>query len=189
MFATREVDGEVGEYGVAIRLVLTVSATALEGALTIPIVAAQAQLNRVTASARMSVLGFRDIRVGRLLPAFDILDVQGYGKYTKAADDIRAYIATHGQSIDPVLLRKVPSPPAAEDDYFGTAVGSARALRMIARGKSQGDALRDIPSKFESLRAGVQQTYSRLLPDTPLTERPQDHDAMDIADRWAAWIE
>lgn len=187
-YARREVDGVVGEYGVAVRLVITVFALELEGALTVPVVAAQAELNLVSAHAKMTVLGFRDSKVGELLPSFEKLDIEGLQKYTQAADKIRSYISRNEAAVFPTLLRQVPEPPGPDEEELATGVATARALRLIARRRSQKEALAGIPAGWEVFTTATARTYASITPGAPVDARP-DAEAAKRAATWVGWLD
>lgn len=183
---TERVSGStVTTWGVAVRLAVRVWAAKLDARLTLPVVAAQAQLGMVSASADMRILGFRNNEVGKFLPDFQTLDVGNYGAYTKATDAVRAFISEHPESIVPVVLRTYEL-PASTDKRIVDAVGTARALRAITRRRSQSEALEGTAS-WAPIREAVSKTYSELAPDCAFEERPSQEAAAQ-ADRWYSWV-
>jgi hypothetical protein len=144
-YTERTANSTVTTWGVAVRLTVTVWAVKLEGQLTLPMVAAQAQLGLINASADLQVLGFNNNEVGKHLPKFQHLDVSNYGEYTNASDQIRVLISKHETDIVPVVL-KTFTPPPDRVLRMTEAVGTARALRHIARRKTLREALDDTSS-------------------------------------------
>jgi len=180
-YVRRTVEGRERDYGYGVRLVVTVSAVTLDGDLRLPAIAAKAHLGMVRASANMSVIGYNHPEVGGLLPPFSDLNVEGYGKYTKAADDIRVFIAAHPDGVAPVMLRELPE--KFDEGDLPAAVGTARALRMIADGRTLARALEAAPEWPEYV-AAIRATYAALHvgPD----EAP-DRGVRDDADAWLNW--
>ncbi len=162
-------------WGVAVRLTVTVWSTKLEGRLTLPMVAAQAQLGIVNASADLRVLGFKNNEVGKLLPKFETLDVGSYGEYTKASDAIVTFISEHEADIVPVVLKTFEKPPPKKE-RLTVAMGSARAVHFIARRKPLRDAIAGTTS-WSEFGDAVQATYAELVPGATMETRPTDAQA------------
>lgn len=187
-FARREVNGVLGEYGVAIRLVITVFALNLESTLTLPVVAAQAELNMVSAHAKMTVLGFRDSKVGDLLPSFEKLDIEGLQEYTQSVDKIRSYISRNGEAVFPTLLREVPEPPGPDEEELADGVATARALRLIAKRRTQKESLAGIPAGWAVFTRATARTYESIIPGASVDVRP-DAESAKRAATWVSWLD
>lgn len=183
-FVRREEEGGVvAEYGVALRMVVRVSAKQLDLSLTLPMIAAQATLGMVAATARLQVMGSVDSAIGDLLPSFEELDVNSYSKYTQAVDDIRKYLAKHEEGIFPVLLRKV-LPADSTEAALINAMATAYALKQIARRRSLDDALAETPSDWDSFTLTVRGTYDRFGAGSASSERPSS----EVAGRADSWV-
>lgn len=175
----------VTTWGVAVRLTVTVWAAKLEGQLTLPMVAAQAQLGMVKASADLRVLGFRSNAVGKLLPRFQTLDVGSYSEYTKASDEVSSFISEHPEDVVPVILKTFE--PPAEGSGLLEAVGAARALRFLARRRSMRQAVEDL-NAWPELAEAVKATYGEMSPESGLDDKPSSG-AADRAAQWVSWLE
>ncbi len=185
-YATVDVDGVEQDYGVAIRLVVTVAAETLDAALTIPIVAANAELGRLSAAARLRVIGFRSNKVGDLLPDFATLDVGNYGKYTASTDAIRGYISKNADAIVPVLLRTA-SRPDDKDSRMLVTTATSRALRAVANRESLDALLRSIADRWPEYSAAVTEEYAYLAPGIKRGDQPTKEQA-EGAREWMAWL-
>lgn len=182
IFTTRTSEGVVYEYGVGIRMVVTVSATKLESSLTLPMVAAQAELGIINATAKMTVDGFRDTGVVNLFPKFQQLDVQTYSNWTTSMDSVREYVQAHTEAIFPVLLRKSSANPT-EPNYL-EAVAISRALVWIANARTLERAIDKVPSDIREATVSV---YEQLSPDTDPVKRPTQQ-AVDLALKLTQWL-
>lgn len=79
------------EHGTAVRLSVAVFSAKLEGSLTLPNIAAKAQLGHIQARIALSVDGYAG-PLGDLLPAPDNLNVENLVVYTTAFKNIQARI-------------------------------------------------------------------------------------------------
>jgi len=178
-------DGElVREYGTSVRIVITAWEAKLEGNLTLPSLAAKAQLGAVQSSSHISILGFRDPAVGRLLPAFSTLGVDSYSDFMKATDAARVYISDHSGAVDPVLLRE-SKPDASED--FAEAVVTTRTLRCIAERKTLASALRGI-EPASAAAENARRLYGYFLPGASADSEPTG-EVVARAKTWLAGLE
>jgi hypothetical protein len=185
-YTERTAGNVVTVWGVAVRLTVTVWSAKLDGRLTLPMVAAQAQLGMVNTSADLRILGFKNNEVGKLLPKFETLDVGSYGEYTKASDAVVAFISKRESNIVPVVLKTFEKPPPKKE-RLTQAIGSARATRFIARRKPLREAL-DSTSAWPELGDAVKATYAELVPDATMETRPTDAQA-DEAHKWWTWLD
>jgi len=98
-------DGTTVEYGTAVRLSVGVLGAQAEGALTLPNIAAKAQLTGLQARIALSVVGYVG-PLGELLPAPDNLNVENLAVYTTAFRLIQAKVfGAEGLAfISPALL-------------------------------------------------------------------------------------
>src|SRR5438128_3466124 len=85
-------DGNVYRFGVAIRALIEVSSLQVDGAITIPLVAAKVELGEARASAQLMVRGYRGPGLGKLLPQWQTFGVDSYAAYMKAVSDIQSTI-------------------------------------------------------------------------------------------------
>ncbi|WP_166870296.1 hypothetical protein [Salinibacterium sp. ZJ450] len=135
----KEVEGELGteRWGVAIRLVILAQSADLEASLTIPQVAARAELNDLQASAILLVHGYEHAGLIDKFPDFAFfkgLNVESYANYTRASDDIKDFIGEHPEGIKPAKLG-VQTRPSRNDADMATAVVTTVAIAAVADGK------------------------------------------------------
>ena len=96
-------DGRTYRYGVAIRVLLEIYSAELEGDLTLPVVAAKAELGAVSASAQLLVYGYTG-NLTQELPSWQSFDVNSYADYLKSVSDLRSQVLKDTANIKPVLL-------------------------------------------------------------------------------------
>jgi hypothetical protein len=177
----RESHGVVTTYGTSLRLLVTVAAQSLDFSLTLPAVAAKAELNMLQASTRLSVTGFVDDAVGRLLPKLTVFDVDAYVKYLEAVNQVQEYVVSHSQSIRPVVLARVNVKSSPVD--LGSLTATFRAIRLIADGRSVNDALRALRDAPPDWADVVKEIYEQFDPDAGPDDRPRGH-VRDEAQDW-----
>ncbi|BCY09366.1 hypothetical protein [Actinoplanes sp. L3-i22] len=96
-------NGHTDRYGVAIRVLLEIYNEDVDADLTLPVVAAKAQLGAVSATAQLLVHGY----VGDLaaeLPSWQSFDVNSYAEYRKAISAVQRQVFRDVANIRPVLL-------------------------------------------------------------------------------------
>lgn len=172
------------DYGVGVRLVVTISAAKIDGEVNLPVAAAKAELGMLNAQARMSVIGFTDSKVGKLLPEFGELRVGSFGKYTTAADRVRDYIADHEEHITPDLLRSTE--PLPDQDRLTPTIATARAIAAIANRRSLQDAISGLAGRPEFARE-VKEAYATFIPGLAIDARPSDAKARE-AQAWSSLL-
>lgn len=84
-------NGREVEFGTAVRLAAALEAQDFEVALTIPNIAAKAQLSNARARISLSVVGYTG-SLGKFLPAPDDLDVENLSVYLEAFKSIQAEV-------------------------------------------------------------------------------------------------
>ena len=100
--------GRQARWGVAARLVVNVIGVKATTNLTLPFVAAEAQYNRLEASASLKVEGYTGDDLGDVLPAFSAFDVETYVKLLDALTALKARIAEDAEKISPTRLGSGP---------------------------------------------------------------------------------
>lgn len=183
MSTRRTIDGRECDVGCGLRLVVKVTAAELKGDLTLPVVAAKAQLSLLSASAEMSVKGLADPGAFDKLPSFAQLDVDGFSKYTESADIIRKHIADHPERVRPEILRVLPE-QVDEGDY-PRAVGVMFAMKAIADGHTLDEALRGRPSDWAEYYTAIRSTYASVV--SGRGDQEPSRAAREEARSWLAW--
>jgi hypothetical protein len=135
-------DGAELRYGVSARLYVRVSDFEASAKLNIPLVAAEAQLNRVETESGLSVHGY----VGAInLPPAKPFSVETYVELMQKLSEIQAQIASDTPNIRPTVLhRHVPDDEVTNADHY--SAGRWWGLKKLAEGRSCSRAKRDFPA-------------------------------------------
>ncbi|MCA8992273.1 MAG: hypothetical protein KDA69_01520 [Planctomycetaceae bacterium] len=98
-------EGRRVEFGVSVRLSVASNLSQADFTLSIPNIAASAQLESCDARIGLTVLGFTG-PIGDMLPAPDDLNVTNYAKFTEAFQKIQAHVlGTNGENyLAPTVL-------------------------------------------------------------------------------------
>jgi hypothetical protein len=167
--ATVEVEGAHAQYGVAARLVVGVTSFEAKGALTIPVLAAEAQLGRSQASVNLTVTGYVGDGLAELLPT-DILtlNVDTYSSLTTSISNIVKLIGSDRENVRPELLwvEAEDEGPAKIEDELTRAVGAAYALSQIRDSETLDEALNAYEDKDDLIaQEAIRHVYADLLPN------------------------
>lgn len=97
--------GRLVEFGVSVRLWVAISKKDLDVELTVPNIAASAQLGNSQAKIGLSVAGYVG-PLGKLLPSPESLDVENFSSYTESFNAIQALVfGEQGlENLSPVML-------------------------------------------------------------------------------------
>jgi hypothetical protein len=160
-------------YGVVARLVVKVRNLESGANLTLPFVAAEAQFNRLEASASLRVEGYVGKDAGKSFPNFGAFDVESYVKLMDALTSLKNTISEDEANIRPQRLWVWGEPAASSiDDQLTTAVGTVWALASIEQGKPQAQAVGEYrDSDDETARAAIAAVYSVLAVES---DRPSE---------------
>lgn len=90
-------------YGVAIRVLLEIYSEQLDGDLTLPMIAAKAQIGAVSASAQLLLYGYTG-DVADTLPSWQSFDVDSYADYLRSISALQKQVLRDTDHIKPVLL-------------------------------------------------------------------------------------
>src|SRR5262245_52628519 len=92
----------------------------LDASVSLPVLAAKAQLGQVQTQTSLSIRGY----AGRLrLPQFATLDVDNYGDFMKAVSTLQDLLTKSLDGVEPVLLaRLAPDPTPSSIDVAAAAV-------------------------------------------------------------------
>jgi hypothetical protein len=167
--ATVEQDGRNASYGVAARLVVGVTKVEGSVSVTIPVLAAQAQLGHGEASVNLRVSGYVGDKLAGLLPT-DVLmlNVDTYSSLTTKMSEIVKLIGSDRDKIRPKLLwlEGEDEGPAKVEDELARAVGSAYALTQIKEHKTLDESLTGYHDQDDQIALeAIRHTYGVLLPD------------------------
>ena len=150
-------------FGVSARLIVNVSGLDAKATLTLPLVAAEAQLNRAEATANLRVLGYVGPDLGKQFPEFDSFDMESYVKLRQSLSELREVIGAKAEHIRPTRLWAW----AEEDDTdrrLTEAVGTLWAMTQIADGHTREEALGSYRQPDDKVAKGaIEQTYTELF--------------------------
>lgn len=150
-------------WGVAARLVVTVIGVKADANLTLPFVAAEAQFNRVEASASLKVEGYAGDDLGEVLPAFSAFDVETYVKLLDALTTLKGMIAKDPGKISPTRLWVWAEEREGADTKLSRAVAVAWALTRMGEGDRLERALADYRDQDDPVaRDAIEDTYRDL---------------------------
>lgn len=106
---------ETYRFGVAIEATITVTTNDFKGGLTLPVVAANVQLNFASASSDLGVRGYRpQASSPPMLPTWGSFDVGSYTDFQGTISKMQQDILFDDKNIVPVLLATTSTPPAVE---------------------------------------------------------------------------
>jgi hypothetical protein len=153
-------------YGVAARLIVNVVGYDADANLTLPFVAAEAQFNRLEASAGLRVEGYVGTDTGELFPNFGAFDVESYVKLMDALNGMRVKIGSDEANIRPAKLWVWTTTGAKEESasMLGRGVATAWALTRIKEGDLFERALTAYRDKDDQMaQATIEDTYAEVL--------------------------
>jgi hypothetical protein len=160
-------------FGVAARLVVHVRQVRADLQLTLPVIAAESQINNLEARANMTIEGYIAPDAGKIFPPFGSFDVESYVKMLEALTAAKEIIGEDPAKIQPVPLWRSASRASEVDLTTGLAV--AWALTRIVKGDNlieaqDGFAERDNPA----VRETVAEVYSQLCGEQPSGSSPAE---------------
>jgi hypothetical protein len=167
--ASVEVEDGLAQYGAAARLVVGVTSFEAKGTLTIPVLAAEAQLGRSQASVSLTVNGYVGDGLAELLPTGILtLNVDTYSSLTTSISEIVKLIGSDRENIRPELLwvEAEDEGPAKVEDELTRSVGTAYALNQIKNRKTVDSAVDGYEDKDDLIALeAIRHVYSILLPE------------------------
>ncbi|MGN6561475.1 MAG: hypothetical protein ACTHMU_02340 [Thermomicrobiales bacterium] len=168
--------GHSYRFGVALRVIIVVNEIKVDGALTLPVVAAKVELDGARATAQMLVRGYKGTQLAANLPAWQSFGVDSYAAYMKAVSDIQAIILADNAGIDPELLATtVVAPPLPS---AAAAAGTVYALHAIADGLTLARALAQLENHDRDVAATAHAVYqARLGADELAAPTPEQRTA------------
>lgn len=162
-------------FGYAIRLCLTVSKWDAAMKLSLPMVAASAQIGQVEASWMLQVLGLAGPEVTKAIVPPDELNVE---KYVVAKQSLVALLNAVDHSSTTFSAHQLSKiePRNQRDEDYRKSVAKAYALTRIARRWSLDDALNRLRSDDSVIADTVRDTYEEVYPGSS-AERPSEEAA------------
>lgn len=152
-------DGGVDRWGYTIRFCVTVSKLNSSSTITLPFLAAEAQLGRIEASWTMQVRGLRGPQIDAAVLPPESLDVETFVMARKSMQEIVAAVSDEHTSIHPVLL--FHTPPLGEADSYEKSALTTFVLAALAKGK-RSDWVLSRMRDTNSARELVAQVYSHF---------------------------
>jgi hypothetical protein len=108
-------EGETYRFGVAIEAAITVTTNSFKGGLTLPVVAANVQLNFASASSEVSLRGYRPPPSSPpILPTWGSFDVSSYTDFQEAISKMQQNVLFDDNNIVPVLIATTSAPATVE---------------------------------------------------------------------------
>jgi len=104
--------GQTYRFGVAIEATIVVTTTKFQGGLTLPVVAANVQMNFAAASSTLAVRGYLP-QAPLQLPAWGSFDVGSYAEFQATVSKLQDNVLFDNPNIQPVLLAAT-QPPSAD---------------------------------------------------------------------------
>ena len=154
-------------YGTAARLIVKVSNFDAKANMTLPFIAAEAQFNRLEASAALRIEGYVGPGAAKQLPKFGSFDVESYVKLMDALNSLTESIGADVDNIRPVRLwtwAEAGDGGKAVDDRLTSAVGTMWALTKIADGKPVAEAIAHYRDEDDAVaQDAIQATYTHLV--------------------------
>lgn len=164
-------------YGVGVRLRIGVSNIKGDVKLTLPFIAASAEVGAATAQYHLSVKGYTGTDISDLIPQPGDFNVESYVGLIEKIGKIQQLITKEIDKVTPVRLGiELAIDPEA---VLRSGVGTAWALSQISDGRSLADALKAYSWTPEA-SAAISAVYANLQVDD--AERPHG-DAVRTAQR------
>jgi hypothetical protein len=171
-------DGLELHYGVALRLIVHVANFEAGANLTLPWVAAQAQVQKAETWSKLSVTGYVG-DLGPLLPPIKAFTVDNYIDLMQKVSAIQAKVASDTGNIRPRKLRVVD--PSAEGQEQKWAVGAVWALTQIADGRSCRRAHEEFPDREATTALGAIEDVYRSFGFGSCDDTTPSGEAQDLA--------
>jgi hypothetical protein len=149
-------------FGVAARLVVHIRSVSAEANLTLPIVAAEAQLNNAETHANMTVEGYVAADTGSLFPAFSAFDVESYVKLMESMTAAKDRIGSNEEMIKPAPLWTWGDATEPEGESANVAsIATTWALTRIKKGKVLSETQNDFARRDEpTATTAIERAYA-----------------------------
>jgi len=149
------------QYGYAIRLCVTVNRWQADTKISLPFLAASAQLGAIEAQWILQVIGLSGKEIdGAILPPTE-LNVDTFVIAKQSLEKIIAALRAPGTSFQPRLIAEIRAPDAEERE-LRASVARAYALSSIERGRSLEDAKRHLGSDDGVVQDALATVYERF---------------------------
>jgi hypothetical protein len=165
-------------WGCGYRLVIEISDVDLVAKLSLPAIAASAEVSSAAASITLEVKGYKGDDLWDVIPPPAPLDVDSYRTYLDSAANIQRRFKDNPSNQVAVLLARSEGRfdillDGLSDQDLDSAVTAAWALRGIAHGASLAQALEDFPGEA-GLSEIVEHTYRNIRGDRFDSPNPPD---------------
>lgn len=171
---SKDVDAGGGlkvRYGVAVRLLVRVSEMRTAMSLTLPIIAANAELGAARAESRLLVVGYNGQGLAKLIPKPKQFNVENYVELVDSVGRIQELIASDVANVAPEPL-EVPESVVGPGSDYDKAVAIAWALSSLAEGRNCEWARRELPAATEEMRNLVEHVYAEFTDNGARGEAP-----------------
>jgi hypothetical protein len=160
------------QYGYAIRLVLTVNKLTADMKLTLPFLAASAEMGQLEAKWTLQVLGLSGSKIDEVSIAPTELNVETFVLAKQSLTNLIGAIRDSTTTFTAELISVVKPAEQIEHDYR-TAVGVAYALGRLEKGRKRGQALNDLGPAHEVVRDTLVDVYKEFAGITGDSEEVQ----------------
>ena len=169
---TISTNGVAARFGIAARLIVKVVGFDANANLTLPFVAAKAQISDLEAYASVRLEGYVGPNASDLFPQFGTFDVENYVRLVDALNKMKAAVGGQPDMIRPTQLWVLAeSHEAAAAARLSTGVGTAWGLTEIADGRTCDEALAAYREKTDdTAHTAIRQTYGDLVGDDTATK-------------------
>lgn len=155
-------DGDVTyNYGYAIRLAITISKRTATGKITLPYLAASAEVGEIEAKWILQVVGLAGSKIDEVsLPPTE-LNVETFVLAKQSLEKLIGAVRDESTVFTALLVSKERDEGTVEDAY-ARAAAMAYAIGRIEKGRSVNEALRDLRSVTDLIKATVEETYQEF---------------------------
>lgn len=166
-----EADGTKRQYGYAIRLALTVGKITGETKLTLPFLAASAELGQVEAKWTLQVTGLSGPKIDAAMLPPKELNLETFVLANQSLQALISAVRDPATRFTAALVAIFKPAEAVEREYRASA-GRAYALARIEKGRKRLEALNDLGEISMEMRDAVVDTYKDVAGVTTDVEAP-----------------
>lgn len=166
---------ETLQCGISIRWILNIKKLNASAKITsLPMVAASAQFNNVSASVMFEVIGISSPEITDLLPTNVELNADTYVDLKTAFEAMKSKIHDADTIISPAILGVRGTLIEEDNKLLDEAVAMTYALKKIKGNKPLQNALDDISHKPATQKEIVKSVYEQLTNSSSMTDRPTE---------------
>lgn len=145
-------------YGYAIRLAVTVNKVTAEAKLSLPFLAASAELGQIEAKWVLQVVGLAGVKIDQAILPPKELNLETFVLANQSLGNLIVAINDPTTKFTAQLISIIKPANTVENEYVA-AVGRAYALGQIKRGRMLGDALRRLGAVPNEMLDSIRDAY------------------------------